>query len=68
MKSNSPGFTLSLLFFAARPHKALPSSALLEKHPVRRVGGAEGAPESTALEEKTPVALPHFQRHFQGAF
>src|ERR1700681_3274964 len=26
-----------------RPHKALPSSALLEKHPVRRVGGAEGA-------------------------
>ncbi|MEA3148566.1 MAG: hypothetical protein QOI53_4221 [Verrucomicrobiota bacterium] len=24
------------------PHKALPSSALLEKHPVRRVGGAEG--------------------------
>ncbi|MEA3147347.1 MAG: hypothetical protein QOI53_2904 [Verrucomicrobiota bacterium] len=26
-------------------HKALPSSALLEKHPVRRVGGAEGAAE-----------------------
>jgi hypothetical protein len=31
---------------ATRPHKALPSSVLLEKHPVRRVGGAEGAAES----------------------
>jgi hypothetical protein len=32
-----------------RPHKALPRSALLEKHPVRRVGGAEGAEEITLL-------------------
>jgi hypothetical protein len=31
-----------------RPHKALPSSALLEKHPVRRVGGAEGARDAAA--------------------
>jgi hypothetical protein len=34
---------------ATRPHKALPSSALLEKHPVRRVGGAEGGARSNVL-------------------
>jgi hypothetical protein len=39
----SIGFTLGNLFLSSCPHKALPSSALLEKHPVRRVGGAEGA-------------------------
>jgi hypothetical protein len=33
-------------FIGHSPHKALPSSALLEKHPVRRVGGAEGAAEN----------------------
>ncbi|MEA3205803.1 MAG: hypothetical protein QOG92_1486, partial [Verrucomicrobiota bacterium] len=32
-------------FIGNHPHKALPRSALLEKHPVRRVGGAEGAAE-----------------------
>ncbi|MEA3206342.1 MAG: hypothetical protein QOG92_2041 [Verrucomicrobiota bacterium] len=36
-----------LYFQWNRPHKALPSSALLEKHPVRRVGGAEGAQKSS---------------------
>src|ERR1700730_16692803 len=35
--------TLGNFNLAVRPHKALPRSALLEKHPVRRVGGAEGA-------------------------
>jgi hypothetical protein len=35
--------TLGTLPIEVRPHKALPRSALLEKHPVRRVGGAEGA-------------------------
>jgi hypothetical protein len=34
--------SLGLHFQRNRPHKALPRSALLEKHPVRRVGGAEG--------------------------
>src|ERR1700682_1094503 len=33
----------SLLSGAPRPHKALPRSVWLEKHPIRRVGGAEGA-------------------------
>ena len=37
------GSTLGNFNLAVRPHKALPRSALLEKHPVRRVGGAEGA-------------------------
>ncbi|MEA3206405.1 MAG: hypothetical protein QOG92_2117, partial [Verrucomicrobiota bacterium] len=41
----SPGFSLGNISIDERPHKALPSSALLEKHPVRRVGGAEGAAE-----------------------
>jgi hypothetical protein len=41
----SPGFSLGNISIDDRPHKALPSSALLEKHPVRRVGGAEGAAE-----------------------
>jgi hypothetical protein len=35
--------TLETLILTVRPHKALPRSALLGKHPVRRVGGAEGA-------------------------
>ncbi len=29
-----------------RPHKALPRSAVLEKHPVRPVGGAERGKEA----------------------
>jgi hypothetical protein len=33
---------IALICFHQPPHKALPRSALLEKHPVRRVGGAEG--------------------------
>ncbi|HEY6842224.1 MAG TPA: hypothetical protein VI114_13460, partial [Chthoniobacterales bacterium] len=41
----SQGFSLGNISIDERPHKALPSSALLEKHPVRRVGGAEGAAE-----------------------
>jgi hypothetical protein len=39
-----------IVFIGHRPHKALPSSALLEKHPVRRVGGAEGAAENRARD------------------
>src|ERR1700676_992602 len=35
--------TLGTCKIVIRPHKALPRSALLEKHPLRRVGGAEGA-------------------------
>jgi hypothetical protein len=46
-----------------RPHKALPRCALLEKHPVRRVGGAEGAAEIVLrsydmdLRHNEPMAL-----------
>src|ERR1700681_2692777 len=35
--------TLGTCKIVIHPHKALPSSALLEKHPVLRVGGAEEA-------------------------
>ena len=52
-----------LCFIASCPHKALPSSALLEKHPIRRVGGAEGAEKSfcaTTHPQKTRV------RHSKG--
>jgi hypothetical protein len=49
----SPGFTRGLpweaCFIASCPHKALHRSALWEKHPVLRVGGAEGAPESRSV-------------------
>src|ERR1700692_3292132 len=41
-------------FIGIRPHKALPTSALLEKHPVRRVGGAEGAAESRLISQPPP--------------
>jgi hypothetical protein len=34
-----------------RPHKASPRSALLEKHPFRRVGGAEGARDAGLLKK-----------------
>jgi hypothetical protein len=44
-------------FIGIRPHKALPRSALLEKHPVRRVGGAEGATESRATRVHPAVTL-----------
>src|ERR1700694_413862 len=37
-------------------HKALPSSALLEKHPVRRVGGAEGARDAGTSRRLAPIA------------
>jgi hypothetical protein len=43
-------------FNATRPHKALHRSAFLEKHPVRRVGGAEGAPESNRVDGKNTRA------------
>jgi hypothetical protein len=49
LESIAQGLPWEAYFFASCPHKALPRSALLEKHPVRRVGGAEGAPEIAAL-------------------
>ncbi len=53
---------------ATRPHKALPRSALLGKHPVRRVGGAEGAPDRTCHQGGTgsdgtsQLRIPTFAR------
>ncbi|MEA3162411.1 MAG: hypothetical protein QOE88_229 [Verrucomicrobiota bacterium] len=43
LQNSAQGFNPGNPQNGIRPHKALPSSALLEKHPVRRVGGAEGA-------------------------
>ncbi|MEA3206939.1 MAG: hypothetical protein QOG92_2668 [Verrucomicrobiota bacterium] len=53
-ENDSLGFTLGNLFYRSCPHKALPTSALLEKHPVRRVGGAEGAAESRLISQPPP--------------
>jgi hypothetical protein len=39
----APGLPWEPFYNASSPHKALPRNAFLEKHPVRRVGGAEGA-------------------------
>jgi hypothetical protein len=38
-----------IFLYCNRPHKALYRSAFLEKHPVRRVGGAEGAAENRVI-------------------
>jgi hypothetical protein len=40
-----------------------------ERHPVRRVGDAEGAPESgTPCRDNSILSASSFSRHFQGAF
>ncbi len=41
--------------------KALPRSALLGKHPVRRVGGAEGAPDRMSKEAGSGVRWSKLQ-------
>src|ERR1700686_640557 len=52
--SPAQGFNPGNYPIKVRPHKALPRSALLEKHPVRRVGGAEGAAESSYATTHPP--------------
>jgi hypothetical protein len=70
MKAIAQALAWVSFFTGNRPHKALPSSALLEKRPVRRVGGAEGAAENRVPrcgeipslfesgDDKTNMALP----------
>jgi hypothetical protein len=54
---DAQGLPWETYFIAPCPHKALPRSALLEKHPVRRVGGAEGAAENRVRSTEPLTAL-----------